>query len=166
MQKPADTVDKEFLIDDHDGGGEQKLEESHGHGVILDEGRKRPAPHDTTHGKIHERKHEDHRCDQSLQKGRGLLICERVGRGCALRGLSAVTFLEGRAVACLLDGGDDYIGGDLTFNPHGVGQEADRAGGDAVQRRYGFFHTGLARGAGHSCDIVLFHMDTSFLVVR
>ena len=151
--------DKEFLVDDHDGHGEQELGQAHGHMVAVKKGGQRPAPHHVAHGEVHQHQQEAQGRDETALERRGLPVPQ--GRpGLRRGGCPTVTPgrpLLGGAVARALHRSDDGLGGGGSLHSHGVGEQAHGAGGDAGDFGHGFFHPGAAGGAAHARYVVLFH---------
>ena len=59
VQKAFKSADEKFLIDYHDDHGKEHLYQSHGNMIAIKKGRKRPAPHDMSHGKVQQYDEKD-----------------------------------------------------------------------------------------------------------
>ena len=155
VEERAESVDEEFLVDDHDGDGQQHLEQPHCDVVIRKAGGQRPAPHHVPHRDIHQRKQKAQRRDQAALERRGFAVGQRV----LLRGGGRRTgrALERRAVARRLHSGNDGLSRSRAFHAHGVGEQADRAARHARHGGNGLFHTGTASRAAHARYGILFH---------
>ena len=120
------AVHKESLVDDHNDPRKDHLQKPHGYGIFCEKGREGPAPHDVTHGHVHEERHEPHRPDQPTEQGGCLPVCQCILGGLLGGGPASLAF-EGRAVPRLFHGTDD--GGRLgaPLHSHGAREEADGA---------------------------------------
>ena len=76
MPQTLKAADKEFLVDDHDDSGKQKLYKPHGNVVVVEPCRERPAPHHVSHGEIHEDNEKACRGDQPVFESRCLVVFE------------------------------------------------------------------------------------------
>ena len=158
VEQPLETADEELLVDDHDDAGEQKLNQSEGHGIFLQHTGQGKPPH-MPHGHIHQHGEESNGCDEPVLQRRGLAVlqgifaCVRARCGCP-RHLCAVTGV--------LHGIDDLLGRDGALHRHGVGQQTDGAAFHTGQGADGFFYPGRASSAAHAGDLVFGHRHTSF----
>ena len=76
MPQTLKSTDKEFLVDDHDDAGEQKLDKTHCNVVVIKPCRQRPSPHHVAHGEVHQYKQKSDRSDQTTFENRCLVIFE------------------------------------------------------------------------------------------
>ena len=152
-----DSGNEELLVDEHDDGGEDHLNEADGDRIVVEERRQRPAPHRMAHGHIHEHGEEAERGEEAASEDGGFPIGQRILGvfGFGLRGCA----LDGRAVSGSGDGGDDFLIGRRAFDAHGVGQQADRAGSNAFHLIHGLFDACGTGGAAHAGDVELFHTN-------
>ena len=160
------AADEILLVDDHDHGGEQQLKQPHGHVVPRQEGRQGPIPEHMSHRHVHHGQQDADTSHQAAHHLGRLLVLQL--RRCALGLLRRG---GRRAVACLLHGLADALGGGGGFvvHPHLVGQQAHGHLFHAGHLGYGSFHVGAAGGAAHAGHIKLFHVDLqsfSVLLVR
>ena len=145
-----------FAVDEHNGQGQQELDHGHHQGVgrLVEEGGQGPAHH-VAHGDIEQGRQEHQRGEEAALHAGGLLRHDVSGPGYGGRGRLARRSGEGGAVARLLHGVDDLVGGGLVgiFHQHGVAQQVDVAGLHAGHAVHGLLHMGGAGCAGHACYI-------------
>ena len=165
MPQALEAADKEFLVDDHDDACKKKLYQSHGNVVVVKPGRERPSPHHVSHGEVHQYQQKSYRCNKAAFQNGGLMILQ--GFFCLGHGdlLLIVGSFEGGSISCLFYSCDDIMGGGGSFYSHGVGQKADRAGGDARYFGNSLLYPGAACRTAHPGDVVLFHYEFSFLLI-
>ena len=164
------SADKKLLVDDHHDGGQKKLDQAHGDMIVIEEGRKRPSPHHVTHGKVHENEQKPQGGKQPFFEYRRFMIPQGfllfLDAGAAASGGTGGSF-SGSAIACVRDGTDDRFRGGSSFNPHGIGQKAHTAGGDAGDLGNGLLHPGLTGGTAHTGYCILFHIrSTPYFLIR
>ena len=126
--------------------------------------RHRPAPHHMSHGKIHENQKKAHRGDQSFFQN-GNFVIRKSFRSLGCRGLLTVSPFRGGSVTGLLNSLYNILRGGASFHSHGIGEQADRAGGYPGNVGYSFFYPGAAGRTAHSCYLILFHIS-SFCCVQ
>ncbi len=157
VDEPFKAADEELLVDDHDDDGEEQLDEAHRDVVVFEKIRQRPAPHHMPHGDVHEHSQKADGRDETLFELWSFAVFQ--GIFCSNVGACAIlcrTFF-GRAVAGIFHGLDDTFRRSRALNAHGVREQADRAGRNARHLADRFFHTGAARRAAHTRDVILFH---------
>ena len=162
MNQAGKAADEEFLVDDHDHAGEQQFNEAHGHMISRQCFGYRPIPHHMPHGQVHQRNQQAQGGNKPLFELWGLVILQ-IGGGsrfllCGSGQRSAVTGL----FHC----GDHGLWAGAALYAHGVGEQADCNGGDAIHRLYRLFHMGGAGGTGHACNVILFHNMLLCLLVQ
>ena len=131
MDETSEAADEELLIDDHDYGGQDHLQKTHGYVVSFKERRKRPSPHRVPHGEIHENDEKAERPYESLLKGRCLVVlkggffcgktpCRRAAR-------SGICRFQACAVACVCHRAYYFFRSSAAFDSHRIGEKAYRA---------------------------------------
>ena len=155
MDEPFGPADEELLVDHHDNGGENHLQEAHGHMVALQEGWYRPAPHVGSHREVHQHQQKADRPEKAFAEGRGLVVFQ----GRLLAGVACLSGLPLQAgtVSGILYGLDDVLAFGGAFDRHRVGQQADRAGGDPCDALDCLLDVRAARSTTHACDLIVFH---------
>ena len=157
-----------FLVDDHDGHGEQEQGEGVGHGIFhaMEEVRDGPAHH-VAHGQVEQGNEEDEGGDEpglhALQ-----LILHGVGSGDG-GGVLPRRGGQGCAVACLLHRGDDGLRRDgiVAVHCHGAAQQVHVHVLHSRQLPHGLVHMSGARRAGHTGNgKFLFHDKTTRLSIN
>ncbi len=162
MEEPTGAADKEPLVNHHHCGCQQQLHQPHGHMIALKPPRNGQPQHHMPHGEVHQYQQKaqggeeaafQHGCfpiKQGILPGRG--------SGC-LPGCP----LQGSAIACRSDSGNDNLRGGCALHPHGVGQQTDRAAGDTRHLGDRLFHPGRAGGTAHTRYNILFHSAPYFI---
>ena len=158
MQEAGEAADEELFVDEQDDGGQDHLNEAHGHVVPFEPGRDGPAPHMVAHGEVHEDEQKAQGPQQPLLQHRRLPILQGLLLGGVVHLLCRA--LLGAAVARRLHGRDDLLRGHVSLHAHGVGQEAHRTGGDSLHPVHGLFHPGAAGCAAHARHVVLLHIHS------
>ena len=162
VKQTLKTADKEFLVDHHDNAGQQHLQDAHSHGVFREKLRKRKTEHAVPHRDIHQQQKKADRTQKASAQNRGLMVLQRLLLSGYFRRQTAVCagfcrLLRRGAVTGIFDRRDNLRRIRAALHSHGVGQQADRAGGDALNGRDCFFHAGLTGCAAHTGDCVLIH---------
>ena len=78
MEQTLEAVDEELLIDDHDGDGQQHLNQPHSDVIIVKKSRKTPAPHHMPHREVHQNDEKSQRRDEPTFEDRRFMIGKRV----------------------------------------------------------------------------------------
>ena len=157
VKQGGKTACEEFAVDDHDACSQQKLGQRQGKMVSFQKSGERRAEHMHAHGEIHQHRQKSQGENQAAFQFRRFSVLQRIFR---IDGIPGRTFHPG-AVSGFFHGADNLAVGGSAFDTHGIGQQADSAGSNPGDPRYGFFHPGLAGSAAHAGNGILFHENTS-----
>ena len=79
VPESAESTDKKALVDDHDRGCQQELDQGERHLVMFQHFRQIPPPHHIPHRNVHEHDKKGDGYEQSRAESGGIVVLERAG---------------------------------------------------------------------------------------